>query len=322
MAKRGKEILQSKNIRFSDEAMVKLARESGGDFRSFLLDLQFFSSEGGLDENAIGSSGARERSMNIFSVLPKILGAKTVAEAREAANASEVDPDMLVRWIEENLPRRFDSPASLAAAFEPFSRADVFEGRILRRQHYSFKRYSGDLSTAGVALSGHDHAHGFISYQFPSLLRRLSQSKGARQIRLSAAKKVADRSHAGAKEIIRQDWAFLEQMMAHKPWAVAMTHHFGFDEKELGLLLHAKPDSKKVQSLLEEARGAPVDEKPSPALTPKKKSKTAEAPSAEGHSETSDSPPAGAEPLSLTKQKRAKAEAEPAEEAHRQTRLF
>ncbi len=262
MAKRGRELLKAQGIGFSEEAVTGLAKNSHGDFRSFLMDLQFFSTSGALDDSSLALASARERSQNIFSVLPKILGAKTVVEAREARFSAEVDPDLLSRWIEENLPRRFEESSDLARAFERFSRADVFEGRIRKRQEYSFKKYSGDLSTAGVALAAASaRPHGFVSYQFPTLLRRLSASKNARGTRLSAAKKIAHRTHSGALQIVRQDWPFVLESFRKREWAVWYARHFQLDENELALLLGTKPDTKKVQSILAEAGVGVIEEK-------------------------------------------------------------
>ena len=135
IAKRLREICTLEGIEFEDEAIKELARNSGGDFRSAILDIQGLSPKIVMDD--VKDLFPRERKEKIFSVMTKIFKGKTIKEVQDAAMSAEVDNDLLSLWVEENIPRQFDV-TDTSKAFDVLSRADIFNGRIYRRQHYGF----------------------------------------------------------------------------------------------------------------------------------------------------------------------------------------
>ena len=46
--------------------------------------------------------------------------------------------DQQLLWIDENLPKEYTKPEDLAKAYDKLSKADVFNRRIRRWQHYRF----------------------------------------------------------------------------------------------------------------------------------------------------------------------------------------
>ncbi len=153
IAKRLRELLEQEKIDFDAEAVKELAQNCAGDFRSALLDVQTLSLLGKIDMAAVKSLGYRERQQDVFKTMGKILKGTSVKEIRAARFKADIDSRMLFNWIEENIPRHFTKGNDNANAFERLSKADIFNGRIMRRQHYGFLRYSSELMTCGVALS-------------------------------------------------------------------------------------------------------------------------------------------------------------------------
>lgn len=252
IAKRLREICQLENINADEEALKELAKNSSGDFRSALLDLQLFSFDKKLDKKDLEVLGGRERTEKIFSTLEKIFKGRSFDEIRKARFAADIDSDMLLRWIEENIPRIFTQGDDTANAFERLSRADVFSGRIMRRQHFGFLRYSSELSTAGVSLSRKHDYHGWLKFQFPTLLSKLSASMSHRAIRKSLAQKLAPHLHSSTRDILSKDLPYLQILCQHnQDFAIHLAAQFDLDENELSILLQAKSDSKKVSSIHE-----------------------------------------------------------------------
>ena len=138
--------------------------------------------------------------------------------------------------------------------FDVFSRADVFNGRILRRQHYGFLRYSSDLMTVGVAFSRKKEYHSFVPYQFPLLLSRLARSTSLRELKKGLAQKIGKQTHSSVRRVLSSDLAFIQICFENKEKAVELAAQFEFDEKEVAFLLGAKPDAKKVLVIIEEAK--------------------------------------------------------------------
>ncbi len=249
IAKRLREILDKEKIEYDEEAVKELAKSSGGDFRSVLLDLQTLSFGGRITAEAVNSLGRRERQEKIFKVLRQIFKGKEFSEIRKARFSSEISNDLLARWIEENIPRQYKG-SDISSAFDYLSRADIFNGRIMRRQHYGFLRYSSELMTAGVALSRQQEYHDFVMYQFPQLLSKLSKSSSIRAVKSSLAKKIGKQTHSSSRAVISKDLAFIKMLARDKEKAVSLTAQFDFDEKELAFLIDTKPNTKKVNDIL------------------------------------------------------------------------
>ena len=252
MAKRLREVLALEGVEFDKEAVELLAKNSAGDFRSALLDAQTLALKGSISIKDVESLGYREREENIFSTMRTLFRARTFEEARRARFNSEVDSDLLVRWVEENIPTEFDY-MDTASAFDYFSRGDVFEGRIFNRQHYGFKRYSYELMTTCALLSREKDYHGWTQYRFPTLLKKLSASRSARQTRLSISKKIGRVINSSARAVMKYELPLIQELFEGKGKAALLTAQFEFDEKEVAFLMNTKPETKKVQRILEEA---------------------------------------------------------------------
>ncbi|MDD5147941.1 MAG: replication factor C large subunit [Candidatus ainarchaeum sp.] len=251
IAKRLREICGLEKIPFEEEAVKELAKGCAGDFRSALLDIQALSGTG-IAKESITDLGFRARQENVFKIVEKIFKARTMQESREARFKSDISDDLLMKWIDENIPRHFTENQDIGNAYNALSRADIFEGRIMNRQHYGFKRYSSELMAAGVALSRSRDYSGWIQYQFPGLLRKLSSNRGARAIKKAIGEKAGKAMHSGSKEFIANDLVFFRIFFAKNPENFSAA--FDFDEKEIAFLLETKPETKKVQKILEKAR--------------------------------------------------------------------
>jgi len=252
VAKRLRELLTGEGIEFDKEAIEMLAKGSGGDFRSALLDSQTLAMKGSISIDDVKSMGYRERGENVFNTMKTLFRAKDFKEARSARWKSEIDDSLLIRWVEENIPVEFDA-MDTASAFDFFSRGDVFEGRIFNRQHYGFRRYSYDLMTTCALLSREKDYHGWTQYKFPQLLRKLSSSRSARALRKSISQKIGKVVNSSARAVMKYELPLIQEMFADKEKAARLTAQFGFDEKEVAFLMNTKPERKKVQSALEQA---------------------------------------------------------------------
>ncbi|MFA4906895.1 MAG: replication factor C large subunit [archaeon] len=253
IGKRLREILSAEGIEFEPEAVQELARNSGGDLRSSLLDLQTLSLEGKITAESVKELGFRERQENVFKVVRQILLASTVEEARNARLSSEADNDLLERWIEENIPRQYSSAEDVANAFDALSRSNIFKGRIMRRQAWELLRYSSELMTSGVALSRKDTSRDFVMYKFPGILSKLSRSSSLRAFKKELGKKIGKRIHSSSHEFISQDLPYLLESFSKKDFAVGFSAEFELDAEEIAFLAGKKEDSKAVREILAES---------------------------------------------------------------------
>jgi replication factor C large subunit len=250
IAKRIREICAIEKIEFEDEAVKELAKNCSGDFRSALLDAQSLSPKITLDN--VKSISFRERKEKIFPVMAKIFKGKNISEIKEAVDSVDVSLDLLLLWVEENIPRQFDG-IDAASAFEVLSRADIFNGRIMNRQHWGFLKYSIFLSTCGVGLSRRKDYNFFTPMAFPSLLSSLSKSSSVRETRKDIAAKVGEKIHCSKNQVL-QDFYYFLLLFKNEKYSVPFSYSFGFDEKEVAFLLGAKEKDKVVADIIKQSK--------------------------------------------------------------------
>ncbi len=254
IAKRLREILEQEGIEFDARAVKDLAQNSAGDFRSALLDAQTLAFSGKIGLDSVKTLGYRERQQDVFKTIGEIFKGGNVSGIRRARFKADIDSSMLFNWIEENIPRHFSKGLDNARAFERLSKADVFNGRIMRKQHYGFLRYSSELMTSGVSLSrGHEYS-GWIPYQFPGLLRKLGSSKGLRNLRKELGLKIGSRVHSSSYAVISKDLPFLKQAFSDKKLATGLSAGLDLNGEEIAFLMNSKPSAKRVQRVFESAQ--------------------------------------------------------------------
>ena len=254
IAKRLREILDNEMITYDAEAIKEFAKNTGGDFRAALLDLQTLSmNQKEITMEDVQSLGYRERKENIFKIMKSIFKGTDIAEIRKNTFQSSVSGDLLFAWIEENIPRQYTNEEDVARAFASLSRADIFNGRIYRRQYWGYKRYSSDLMSSGVALSKENTYYDFVMYTFPTLLRKLSASRALRAMKKELGTKIGKKIHTSSREVMTYDLPYLQMLFENKELAAQYTANFELNEKELAFLMNTKPATKKVQKILEEA---------------------------------------------------------------------
>ncbi len=278
IAKFLREIGEKESIDYDAVSINELAKNASGDVRGAVLDFESLArGTKKLTLEDVQKSGYRERLDNIFNAMRVLYTSQSLSDIRRMRSSVEVDHDLLKKWVEENIPRQFPMQPSLSLAFDQLSRADIFDGRIFRRQHYGFLKYSGDLS-ASVGINAPERAHGWISYQFPAILKKLSLMKNS--AKKSTIQKIQKHEY-GSRKRIAQELVFWQDFLSDEKQAVDWVHTFEFDEDELGFLLQTTASSAKVKRLLErvEERKNPnrshatVSAEP-PATGPKKSKKS------------------------------------------------
>ncbi|MFH1107442.1 MAG: AAA family ATPase [Candidatus Micrarchaeota archaeon] len=205
-----------------------ISKASSGDLRSAINDFQ---ASAGLPQGTpLEALFAREREENMFNAVRRVFKATDYATAVEAGNLLDTrEFSFFQRWLEENIPAEYERADEVAEAFSWLSRADVFQGRIMRRQHWGFLRYSRPLSLAGVALSKRQPYHKFTKYSFPQILKAMGSSRKSRELMKSACRKAA-----GKMKVSVPDARELLPLLAG---CDGMAEHFEFSDDEASLIL-------------------------------------------------------------------------------------
>ena len=257
-----REICEREGISCSPDAIERIALISGGDLRSAVNDLQ--AAAEGMTEIQQGdlATGERDTRSSIFEALGKIFRGSNPKEALETTYSLDESPEDLVHWIDENLPAAYEDE-DLARGFDTLSRADLFLGRVRRRQNYGLWRYASFLMTGGIQASRTKRKGGYIAFRPPSLWRRLGQTKMARNIRDSTATKIGRHCHVSSRYAKLDLMDFFGLVLKEKELAPKVAALLDLNEDEIALLTDAKSVTKKVTAVYEEAqrlREAEADE--------------------------------------------------------------
>jgi len=217
MAKFLKFVTASEELEADNLLIKDVVDKANGDVRSALIDLQNTASHD------------RERSINPFKGMAHLFKATDFKTAKKSADEMDLDAGILFLWIDENIPREYETPGEIYKAYEALSRADIFEGRIFRRQNWKLRKFSMDLATAGVALAKKEKYVKFTNYQFPRILSRMKAIQMKRAMLKKICGKIASRTHVSSS-FVRQNLFFIA------PIAIRNPQFFEFDDEELDFL--------------------------------------------------------------------------------------
>jgi replication factor C large subunit len=247
-------IAAKEGVRITPDALDELARHSDGDLRSAINDLQALSAaneEISLDD--VHKLGYRDVKSTIFDAVRDVFKSTNCKKAKEAIRDLDETPDTLILWLDENLPLEYKRPLDLQRGFDYLSRADVFLGRIRRRQFYRFWVYANELMTAGVAMAKTDVYRGWVRYSFPTWLSKMSRTKTVRQMKKNVAGKIGRHIHTSKKIVMYDTWTFFKDLFKiDHEFAINMIIKLELEKDEVAFLLDAKQDSNKVKYLMQE----------------------------------------------------------------------
>jgi len=230
-----KKICTKEKIKFDEDALKSLARHNAGDLRSAINDLQTLTHENKeLKEDDLNELSDRNRTENMLSALMKVFKTTDINIAIRAFENVEEDIGKQFLWIDQNLPEEYQKPEDLARAYDCLSRADVFNGRIRRWQHWRFLVYVNALISAGVAVAKDEKYKSFTSYKPTTRILKLWRANMKYQKRKSIASKIADKTHTSSKRALQDTLPYLTVIFKkNKKIAGQIAQEFELDKDEV-----------------------------------------------------------------------------------------
>ncbi len=249
-------ICQNEDITVSNPTLSALAEHSAGDVRSAVNDLESLClGKSKITEKDVTVLGYRDSSINIFKAVTGIFKATSYSKARESAFNLNEDPELLLLWIDENLPLEYKKSEDLASAYYSLSKASIYLGRVRRRQHYKLWGYANDLMTAGVALSKSNPYYGYTRYQFPSWLKNMSKSRGLRALQRSLSEKLSHNLHTSRYVAQTAIFPYFKYLFIHEEdFSVHAIRKMELGGDEIAYILGEDVDSIAVKHLIEESK--------------------------------------------------------------------
>lgn len=165
----------------------------------------------------------------------------------------DAEPSMVELWVDENLPIKYTDRGDLVRGYEKLSRADIFLGRVHKRQYYGFWSYAGDMMTAGVA-SARFGSSAPGAPRFPNYLSKMSRSKGIRAIKASTVSKLAVGMHTSTKRIELDVLPTIKVLVRDDPdFRMYLVESMDLQDDEIAFLMGVKSDDRSVKALFKQA---------------------------------------------------------------------
>jgi len=237
IAKHLAEICKTESIKASKEVLEAIAKNSGGDIRSALNDLETLA--GGrkeITEKDLEVLAQRDSVSDIYRALSIIFGSKNLKEVVESTWDLEEEPRDVLWWIEENTPLLYKDNKAVAESFSYLSKADIFIGRIQSKQYWGFLRYASPLMTAGVNVSRPEKIN-FTRYQPPSYFISLGRAKRDKAVEKSISGKMAAGYHASSRVFAREYIPLLRTLIKNSRMNVLeLKEQYHLEDEEIDYL--------------------------------------------------------------------------------------
>ncbi|MBI2176696.1 replication factor C large subunit [Candidatus Woesearchaeota archaeon] len=230
-------IAAAEKIIADDEALVVLANRSAGDLRGAVVDLQLLcSGSTRLTKDMVAELSERNRVEGMESALVRVFKTTDPAIAAGAFDKVEEQPEDCFAWIDENLPAEYKKPEELAAAYEALSKADVFRGRIMSRQHWRLLSYFVQVMSIGTAIAKGKKYDTVADYKRPDRGLKFFIAKARHQRKLDIAEKIAGRLHSPKSAVLADTLPFMRLIFSKekdKNKVEKMAAELGLDADEV-----------------------------------------------------------------------------------------
>jgi replication factor C large subunit len=212
-------ICRKEGVKAEFEALEHIAKNSEGDVRSAINDLQSLAeTEIVLTLQDTMGLSYRNKDIGMDETLNGYFSAKSLLEASTVLSRSSVDYDELLMAVGDNLPRRYSDPLELAEAYDFVSQADVFRGRI-GTENWHLLRYFYNALSEAAAVSPQSYKP-FTFVAPPIRVLSLFWTKGKRTMLEGICGKIGRQCHVSRKTA-KEDFVPILKIMLDKPRVAA-----------------------------------------------------------------------------------------------------
>lgn len=219
-----RKIAEKEGLPVSESILQEIAKNANGDLRAAVNDLESLTGE--------EYYNPRDTQPSIFQALSNVFRLQSADVRKEFWNIDK-EPREILLWVAENMPLVYSSEDAVKAYYY-LSRADVFLGRVARRQYYKLWGYASDLMTSGVSVARSERYH-FQRFRSPSYFAALARSRKDRMMRRQIYKKIGKKCHCSSQEAE----AYVMMMKALEKQterAASLCRFFGLDEDEVSYI--------------------------------------------------------------------------------------
>ena len=122
------------------------------------------------------TTGERDVAESIFKVMGMIFRGNEPQKAMQAARDLDESPEDLIAWVDENIGREYQDD-DLERGYDALAKADMFLGRVRRRQDYGMWRYASFMMINGVNRARHSPLWRICKVQRADVLAKAGQGE-------------------------------------------------------------------------------------------------------------------------------------------------
>ena len=220
-----KEIAKKEEIVRDDKFFHQITIKSQGDLRAAINDMHSYSH---VEDISVNTDEKRDVEDNIFNILRKIF--KERSDFLNLYDSTKLSLDEILLWLEENIPREYKNE-SLAKAYQALGNADVFRGRIYKKQSWRFLLYQNIFQSAGISYAKPSALSGFTKYEAPKRILKIWMHNSKMEKKKSISKKFAHSVHCSTKRAMR-DFALVKMILKNQ----AVRKNLQLSEEEVDFL--------------------------------------------------------------------------------------
>ena len=244
-----RKISVAEGIDVEDSSLRTMAENSNGDLRAAVRNLESLAlGRSTITESDTENLSDRLVKKNIYDLMNATFRKNDALEARKLMRDVDETPDHIMLWMDENLPHEYKDAGDLVRGYEKLSKADIFLGRVHRRQYYGMWSYAGDMMSAGLATARFSKIRNVERFRFPMYLMKMSRSKGVRATKDSACMKLAVMMHTSTKRVSQDVLPAMKEILRNdaefRTWLV---RNADLEAEELAFILNEKIDSRIVK---------------------------------------------------------------------------
>jgi len=229
------DILQEQNVRVDQRYVNEIIEKNGSDMRSILNDLESL-------RDGSGSSGVsmRDSQTSIYNVMQDTFRSGDYSKVLRDLYDKDFQAEDYLMWIDKNLPLECTNDMDLVKSFDLISLADIYIGRVMKKQHYAFKGYAEELA-AGVSFSITDRNKHYVKYEFPSYIMQMSRLRERRNARKSLSLKTGKLTHMSARSAMEYLWFYSIMERHSSDFGRYLSERLSLTEPELGIIRKKNP---------------------------------------------------------------------------------
>ncbi|MCL5665995.1 MAG: replication factor C large subunit [Candidatus Thermoplasmatota archaeon] len=230
-------ILKNEGLSIPVPVIEGIIEKDGRDIRAIINDIESLAFLKTV-QGKFPETFKRDEHEDIFDVMQKSLWDFNYEDLIASLFSSDVSPDDYLQWMNENIQSSATDPYDLDDAFDILSSADIYRGRIIKKQHFGFIPYVQEIA-GGVKTAITRSPRKFIKFRFPLFIVKMSRLRESRYSRISLRQKVSKMSHNSLGH--EDDMWFLRELMKNDRKAFeSIASRLDITESERAVITGAK----------------------------------------------------------------------------------